>query len=163
MKRKKKTLILLILSISIISILSIQFISFSSYGPVGDTTNIAAGDFIKNFRFDTIGNEPIIDRGAYDNKLRFEMQETWELNRDTILNMADTHSVPREDGGYDVYLRFKIEARTRVNIYTYLLINQVSESFYDLEEEFSAGTYKHRGCFGDVVYSRFGYRTDCTI
>ena len=108
-----------------------------SVSATADDVLVLSGDIIKNFKFESIGSEPIVDGSAYNGKLRFEDQSVWRLTKDQV-HFIGSH----EDGGI-TYLRYKIMPTTRINIFTNVLINQMSETFKPVTESLEAGYYKH--------------------
>lgn len=117
-----------------------------------DTSLISASDIIKNFQLTSFDGESIINNRVDDNKLKFQTQDEWLINEKT-LQISDIQYVQVAGGGFDVYFRYNIEARTRINIYTSYLVNQVTEKFNKYNESFPSGHYKHwtlRG-WGDTL------------
>lgn len=106
------------------------------------TQYISATDILKNFTFESIGDETIVSGGAFDNKLRFDTQMEWILYKDdvTALNYI-------EDEG-DTYLKYRVVLRNKINMYTNVRINQMAQSMYEVKDTYLGMTYTHLGIDG---------------
>jgi len=111
---------------------------------------LVSNDIIKNFQFETFDGDGISIGGeSMDAKLQFESQASWRINPEDIalLNIYTQ--------GDDVYIRYKVAMTSKANIYTTCELTDVAENnqLNIVTEEYLVASYKHRGLFGDVLYS----------
>ena len=99
---------------------------------------LLTGDMIKDFKFVSIGGDPIDQGGgAYDNKLKFEVSPLWKLERDDI-ELIYTHQV-----GNKIYLFYKMALTADMNIITNNRYTNICEKQEQLVEPHKVWTYKH--------------------
>ncbi len=132
-KIKPKHYILILAIIIPISFLGL--ISFSLYGQ--NTAYISATDILKNFKFESIDGEPIINDGAFNNKLRFDTQSSW------ILYPEDVNYLYSFEDGDSTKLKYRVTLRNKINIYTNVKISQMSQKMQHIDEQFLGVKYKH--------------------
>lgn len=109
------------------------------------TEYISASDILKNFKFESIGSEQIVDEGAFDNKLRFDTQAAWLLYRDDV-----TLLTKKELGG-STQLKYRIVLRNKINMYTNVRVDQMAEFTYPIEEKILGCTYVHQNLNSKIV------------
>ena len=141
-KSRKFILVVLVLFASLF--ISVGIVSFSPF-PVQDTS-ISATDFVKNFEFVSIDSEPIVNEGAYGNKLRFDTQSAW------VLYPSDVYKVYTLEDKGTTYIRYRVNVRNRINMFTNFRLNQFSQYMYEVEDKPLAGTYRHNGLGGSTSY-----------
>jgi hypothetical protein len=124
----------------------VSLIAFSPFDTGEGTEFISATDILKNFRFETFANEPIVADGAKDNKVRFDTQAAWVLYKDDVipLNMYEI--------GESTQLKYRIVLRNKINIYTNVRLNQMAESIQKYSEDFLAVKYRHNSLGGGIDY-----------
>lgn len=153
-RTKKRITILAAISLILLSPLLITMVGFSPYLTQDGSVYLLSGDVIKNFEFDRFDGDLIpLSKMMYENKLCFETQNIWRLEKDDIVKIK----------GYEVggttYLYYKVFMTNTINIFTNALLNQMSEKAEQVEEDFLAGHYRHSGLAGDHMFSWDSYIT----
>lgn len=134
MKIKNKSLVLFF---SIVLILLIQVVSISPNVSAANTTYISASDILKNFEFESIGDETIVNDGAFNNKLRFDTQASWLLYQD------DMTLITQEEIGGSTRLKYRMVLRNKINIYTNVRIKQMAQQMLVVPGKYLGVTYSH--------------------
>lgn len=111
----------------------------------GDSEYISASSILKNFKFESIGSEPIIDDGAFNNKLRFDTQSAWILYKD------DVTLLDKKEIGGSTQLKYRVVLRNKINVYTNVRINQMVENMYEQTEQFLGCSYRHNNIGGSIA------------
>jgi len=154
-KKLPKSKTIFFISIFIFSLIFIigvvlPIAGFNPYSTTGEgKTYILANDILKNFKFESIDGEPIINEGAFGNKLRFDRQAEWILYKDDVIQVGDPIEV-----GDSTHLRYRITLRNKLNFYTNCRLNDLAQSLDPISEEFLAGTYIHYN-LGQTSYYRW--------
>lgn len=153
MKISNKFFFLILFSIFIL-------IPISSFSPhvsaSGNLTYISATDILKNFKFESIGGEPIVNEGAFNDKLRFDTQMAW------LLYQNDINILSREEIGDSTVLKYSLILRNKINIFTNVRLDQMAYNLLPRTEEFIGCYYRHNRLGGSIDYQWEGIiKWDC--
>ncbi len=141
MKLSNKFFFLILFSIFIL----IPIGSFPLDVSANNTTQyISATDILKNFKFESIGGEPIVNEGAFNNKLRFDTQSAWILYQDDVTVLS------KQEIGGSTKLKYRIVLRNKINIYTNVRLNQMAQNLLEKTDEFVGSYYRHNNLGGSI-------------
>jgi len=145
---KKKTLFFFILfGILIFGVVGVS-IGLEPFEISEDTIYITPNTLIKNFDLDTFDDSVITPSGItskYEDSLKFEQAESWTASKSDI-EVLQSYLVNNT-----VYLQYLLTAKTKINIYTNVRLDQASQNpLIPVTEEFEVGTFEYRGLFGDA-------------
>lgn len=141
---KKKHLIYIVIILLLFPVV-IYLFPLAPLGSDANTQYISATDILKNFKFESIGGEPIVNDGAFNNKLRFDTQASWLLFRDDI-----TPLITIESGG-DTYLKYRIVLRNKINMHTNVRINQMAQNLFEVQSSYLGVTYVHKNIHREIT------------
>lgn len=147
-KFSKRTKTIIALSLILLFPLLITTVSLSPIMTTEGSLYLLSGDVIKNFEFDKFDGDTIpASNMMYDNKLCFETQNIWRLEKDDIVKVLAYNT------GNTTYLYYKVFMTNAINIFSNVRLNQMSEKAEQVEKTFLAGSYEHQGIFGDHMFS----------
>jgi len=117
---------------------------------------LVSGDIIRNFKFETINGESIDPGGgAYDNRLKFEMEPIWQIRKGD-LELLQAHKV-----GNKMYYQYKLPFTTDLNVYTNVRLEDASETIQRSSKNYLAAAYLHYPK-GSSNYDSTSWRKDLT-
>lgn len=113
-----------------------------------DNVYLVSNDIIKNFQFESFDYKPLTAGGeSQDRKLKFEFGAVWRIEEGDVEKIGNVIT-----DGSDVYIRYKVAMRNKINMYTTIDINQASEyGLKKVEEPFLVAKYSHYGLYGHFM------------
>jgi hypothetical protein len=148
-KPTKKTIVFFFL---FLLIFPIAFVVATSLSPVNLESKIylLSGDIIKNFNFEQIGTEPIENGYAFNNKIVFESEPVWTLEKNDV-QLVYSLVVDNDDGTQEVKMYYKLPMTQKINIYTNLDLYDACEKLEEVTDTYQVASWSHYDYWGTLL------------